>query len=267
MKLRQQKKGMVMIFFTAILIVIIIMPMLFFAMHKKQGQFQKTLGDIPVELTRIYDAAEMDLFYIDQSAKYSAAESAFALASNGGFDYPSTCGKFLEYQLWNNKEKECYPNYELNFKILFAKNLNDYLILNKLPDPKYEFSLIDKNIIGIAGTNYEYDINGGKYSIKPSFSVNINYNINDYKEIINQAKELIKKCSGQVVDSCAKQNLPQYWQFGSCEGDETVKDRNANFCVISPIKLMTFNINTNKIEPFPVLYRFALYFPEQMQQQ
>ncbi|MBW2977603.1 hypothetical protein KY331_02040 [Candidatus Woesearchaeota archaeon] len=269
MKLLKQKKAMVMIFFLSILIVIIIMPMLFFTLYTKQAQFEKTLGSLQLDLIQTYHSAEQDLLYIDQSAKYSAIQTSYDLAANGGFYFPSSCGKFsdTEYQLWNNKDKECYPNYELSFKTRLTNNLNDYFNVNKLPPPKYEFTILAQNIIGIAAENMIYKLENGNYSIKPSFNINIGYNINEYQNIITQAKQLVEKCSTADLQNCIKQNLPAGFLFGSCEGDQTIKDRTTRFCIISPTKLPILNPTTNKIESTNIKYKFALYFPEQPQQQ
>ena len=295
MKLLKQKKAMVLIFFLSILIVVIIMPMLFFTLYTKQAQFEKTLGNIQINLIETYQSAEQDLLYIDQSAKYSTIQSTFDLAANGGFHFPSPCGQFLTYQLWNTYEntksssdgqitfspveyepitplpkqppiyKECYPNYELNFKTRLTNNLNDYFNAKQLPQPKYEFTILNQNIIGTATENLKYNLEGGEYTIKPSFNVNVGYNINEYKNIITQAKQLIEKCKNQKLEDCTK-ILPEGWLFGSCEGDTTITDRKARFCVISPTKLPLLNLTTNKIELTNIKYKFALYFPEQPQQ-
>ena len=100
MKLLKQKKGMIMVFFLSILIVIIIMPMLFFTLYTKQGQFERTLGSIQIDLINTYQSAEQDLFYIDQSAKYSAAQTAYELADNGGFHFPSPCWIKILTRAW-----------------------------------------------------------------------------------------------------------------------------------------------------------------------
>ena len=253
------KKAMVLILTTAILIMLVIMPMLFWKMGVKKSQFEKSLGKIQIDLLQTYQKAQKDLFYIDQSAKYAAHESVFALADNGGFTVlGSKCGKYQDYNLWNNKVETCYPDYKNNLKAFFGNNLKSFLTAHpsqKL-DNTYSFQLIKDEIIAIPKSRINYEFENGNYSIKPSFSVNIDYNIEEYTELIIQSKELIKKCSGKEdLNSCINQHKPQFWITGSDKPESRYFYFTVNSNITIPVYL------EESIDYKPITYRFALYFP------
>ena len=111
--------------------------------------------------------AENILFYIDQSAKYSALASIIELAENGGSFYDSKCEQYLGYTIWSTKDKkidECFPDYKSNFKLIMDNNVNSYLKnyeSSDLPLPNYDYLVEESNrleIIGIASNNIEVDI-------------------------------------------------------------------------------------------------------------
>jgi hypothetical protein len=230
--MRFNRKGMVFVITTAVLIVLVVMPMLFIRMSAKKNQFERTLGQTQLDLIDIYQKSEKDLFYVDQAAKYASYESIFALAENGGFTlFGSKCGKYLDYNLWN-KNEYCFPDYTNNFKAYFSTNFNPYLSSNDLSLINYDILLQKDKIIGTAADNFVYTFKDGNYSIKPSFSLNIGYDIDYYVQLRNDAEKLVEKCKRNVnITQCISDNKPNSWRIGSCEGDKANDGKNFRFCV------------------------------------
>ncbi len=271
------KKSML---FTLVLVFIAIGALTMALMYIKPPTWSDTHipGKEQFSIIKAAQKAENDLLYIDQSAKYAASESVINLASNGGF-YPSLtflppiCGQYQQYYVWNRKstrDDDCYPDYERTFKKSLAANLAKYFSVYPITPipPEYEFSFINKDILGIAEENLNYTFEHGNYSINPSFNINIDYDISEYKTIIDQAKQFIPKCNveDQKLQNCITQNLPQNWQQGSCEGDKAIQDRKSMFCVTFDQVFLVYNHNANKPEFTKLQYKFALYFPEPLVQ-
>lgn len=122
------------------------------------------IGTSSLALIGISKEAESALFYIDQSAKYSAYQSIYELGKNGGA-YEKKCGDYFGYDLWSTQNKkidECFPDYQENFKSFFNKNLNQYASNYPevyIPADNYEIQLKNKfEIIGLAKSNLEIPI-------------------------------------------------------------------------------------------------------------
>lgn len=158
--MKSNKKGS---FFTLIIVVllVVILTTAFFALRKKQDPSDRFIGERQYGLINTYQEGEKALFYIDQSAKYSAQQAIYELGQRGGHENPN-CGNYSGYSLWNTETKkidECFPNYKENFKSVFNKNLNSYLTKHpdvKIPKNNYNFLLKNENnnleIIGKATT-------------------------------------------------------------------------------------------------------------------
>ncbi|MDP3765839.1 MAG: D-Ala-D-Ala carboxypeptidase family metallohydrolase [Nanoarchaeota archaeon] len=121
--MRLKKKAL---FFEGLMffIVLIILTTALFTLYKKQNKFpdQFKIGERQFSLIKTYQKAEKVLFYIDQSAKYSAYQSVFDLANKGGFYEVPGCGSFGDFNVWVSIEKDnknqlivkkCYPNKDI----------------------------------------------------------------------------------------------------------------------------------------------------------
>lgn len=250
------KKAMILVLYTAILIMLVIMPMLFVKMDAKKSQFTKTLGKIQIDLLQTYQDAQKDMFYIDQSAKYAAYESIFDLAENGGFTaLGSKCRDYLRYNVW---KKGCYPDYKKNFNAYFSLNLNPYLSAAEIKQIDYNLFLEKDKIIGTAVNNLFYEFDNGNYSVNPSFSLSIGYDVDDYLELRSDAEKLIIQCKDKPsINQCVEENKPSSWILGSCEGDLTTDGINFRFCVKAgyyPVYVGDTIANKQ------LIYKFALSF-------
>ena len=94
------------------------------------------IGEIQLATLKTMQEAEQDLTYIDNAAKISAEQAIYELAENGGFK-EAKCGSY-GFNLWNDKNKECFPDYKINFTSLFNDKLNKFLVGLNLVD-NYDF--------------------------------------------------------------------------------------------------------------------------------
>ncbi|MEM4263912.1 MAG: hypothetical protein QW666_03405, partial [Candidatus Woesearchaeota archaeon] len=181
--------------------------------------FEYNVGDMQISLMLAQQNVDNMLFYLDQSAKYSAHAAAFTLAHNGGHASAlNACGGYVQgYAIWNsckNPENICFPDIFNNFNKLVSVNLDQYLITGyatiigtqSFIKDNYIFTVHDNKLTGTAIKDIEMNVvpykpkgkaySIGKYSFKPSFSVDFNYDFNKYFELRDLAIELAK-CAGK----------------------------------------------------------------------
>ena len=156
MKLNKQKKGMVLILSLAVLFVFVIMPMLFVRIESKKSQFPKTIGQTQLTLLGTYQKSEKALFYIDQAAKYSAQQ---ALSD-------------LDFTIEDLKDSDSKKVFELTFKQYLDEYLKAYPEIG-IPLGNYDILVKDDKIIGIANKHMITKEEAITYSIKPSFTIEI----------------------------------------------------------------------------------------------
>lgn len=135
------------------------------------------IGEFQFKLIKTFQEAEKSLFYIDQSAKYSAYQAVYELGQRGGYG-DTNCGDYLGYSLWINFDDEknlkgCYPekeNIKENFRLHFIDELDGYLYdypLVYVTADNYDFVLEQNEkltVKGIAKGAIKYEI--GKEEIK-----------------------------------------------------------------------------------------------------
>ncbi len=115
------------------------------------------IGEKALNLLKSSAETQFVLFYIDQSAKYSAYKTMHKLGENGGFSYSSSdslygsesdCGKFGNYQIWYDG-KYCFPeNYNENFAYFMNDYLDDYFSQvpeYSIPQGNYEIQLVQQD--------------------------------------------------------------------------------------------------------------------------
>lgn len=158
------------------------------------------IGEIQLATLKAMYETEKELVYIDNAASVAGQQAIYELAKNGGFKDKSECGE-SEFQLWNNKSIECFPDYTSNFTSLFNEKLNEFLrkVSFSLMD-SYDFLIEQKDklkIIGKTSRNLikEYVIKkeGKELIIKGSYAP-IKISISspeDIKKIYNDNLDLI----------------------------------------------------------------------------
>ncbi|MBW2981377.1 hypothetical protein KY343_00725 [Candidatus Woesearchaeota archaeon] len=223
--------------------------------------FKEGIGSRAFDIVEVYQEGENKLFYVDQAAKLSAQQAAYDLAQKGGFSNKTKCGKKEDYSIWlDATKKDCYPDYKNEFNKDFNKIMKGYLSSVPLY-VNYETSLFDERIIGIPHRATVLFFYSGKsmsnYTIYPSFNVNINYDINKYRDLKEQSNNLISECTNKTV-SCVNSKAAEFnWNITSAEQNFFkfyYKDNNT--------KVLVNNIK-NELSHELIAYKFALYVPLQ----
>jgi len=183
-------------------------------------KFNARIGERQFGLINTYHLGERYLFYIDQSAKYSAYQGVYDLAKSGGcFAGDKRDG----YRLWGIGSPTlglCFPSTDdsknglLDF---FKNNLGNYLssytptsAISNIAEA-YDLSFDGKDIIGIAKLHRVLplpeisSVSPGTYTINPSFRVNLeNYDFSDYDEIRDMALEVLDRCENNGLRRSTK---------------------------------------------------------------
>lgn len=174
--------------------------------------------------------AEVDLLINDITAKNAVQEVILLLAKSGGLKDSSECGSVNGKNLWNKGQKWCIPVVKDVASVLVSEK-------TKLSNVKFvgqEMTGLgkDKTIIvpGEYIQNYTYSTN---------VALNIGYSFDDYAQIEQEARRLVKDCTGKNKE-CVQPKLESHWKL--C-GDDI-------FCVVSPNKYV--------IKGIPIVYVFAL---------
>jgi hypothetical protein len=207
MKIIKSKKSEILFNITLVLVTIIVLTTAFFVLANKKDNFPSGIGGRQAEIIKTYQKADKMLLYVDESATFSVEQALYDLGQNGGYNTVPDCGKITDYMIWQSKSKDCYPKFINNFNFLLNENLNIYL--DSYPNPKlktdnYEFTIYNNKVIGTALENIilpifdEKNIAAGRYSIKPSFNVDLIFNIDHYDNLITQTKEIFIKCENEI---------------------------------------------------------------------
>lgn len=102
------------------------------------------VGQFAIEIMNTYQEGEKFLFFMDNTAKQSAMQSAYDLAKTGGID--GGCGTHGIFKMWNSDEKSCFPteeNIESSFEKIFNKRFSD--AIKKYP--VFEAKINDLDVI------------------------------------------------------------------------------------------------------------------------
>jgi len=238
MKLLKSKKGLdYAILF--MIVTLICLGFLIWQLNQKDESFTKDIGSAQIGLINTQEKADNLLFYLDQSAKYSAYEVADILSQRGGFaDASASCGSVVDgFVSWNTCKAYssiCFPDVFTNFKSVFSDQLNDIYLEQynsgsfgmKFIKDNYVFAIHDKKITGTAVQNIESNIqpfqsnegeySAGRFAFKPSFSIDFPYDFNHYFELNKLANAVVSDCANKFtsfvdVKACAESNFED-WQ-------------------------------------------------------
>lgn len=184
-----------------------------------QQSFNEKIGERQSKLINTYQQAEKALLYIDQSAKYSAYQSIYDLAQNGGFSKEKKCGDYLNYSFWRTDSKEideCTPDFKENFKLTFNDNLNQHFEkYNKnsniiIPKDNYN-NLVVKGkltILGIADSDLTLPIGLKREAVPTVVSIEFtpsNTDIDTYLKITKSPLAGLGQC---MIDAEKRTKVP-----------------------------------------------------------
>jgi hypothetical protein len=274
----KNKKAMILILLLSIFTVFILMPSVYVKLDSSRAVFEAKAGTEQFSILNTIDENEAKLFYIDQSAKYSFFQVLKKLEDQGGFSDMFPCGQLKGYAFWQNDENTCFPTTEdvsYNVQSLLTKHLNPYLKKNNIPENNYDFYIKpekDKTrLIGTALKNLKSNLmlNNeiiGKYSIKPSFDMEINYNILIYEKlslILSDILDKITECeSKNILSTCVNEKLAEHNQKSNialendCDNIDNQDDRIFFICAKNNAK---YFLPDSNFEETQQKIKFALY--------
>lgn len=247
--------------------------------HHKKAQFKDEegnalfIGKRQFELFNVYSEGENILTYIDQVAKFAAQQSVYDLGKNSGFFGESKCGSYAETNLWNNFTDYCFPNINKSFIGFLSDNLNEQLENNpyQIPKNNYDF-VIEKGektkITGIATANLVLNRTDINYSIKPSFSINIDA-LGIYDTLQEQSIDLVEKCSniGNFIE-CINNKKEIEWEIKGCgnitdiPNDKCREDRIVSFYIETGNVFPVYDAFDDENKFRDITIKFALEFPD-----
>jgi hypothetical protein len=189
--------------------------------------------------------AEAELLKLDVAAKGVSSKVSKNLALSGGFVDESECGRVGDFNLWNKRDKFCYPDVDV-INNLIRSGLDD----GGFGD--FDFKLDGEIFKGKGGKGIILS-ESNVYRFNKVFFIFMGYSFEEYELLKGDASLLINNCKLESdLASCLNQRK-DYWKFGSCDEEKFNDDnRVVKFCVLSP--------NLYEFEEERVKYNFALDF-------
>lgn len=183
-------------------------------------------------LNKNYLQAEKNLLLLDSTAKNIGQETALDLARNGGFleGQQSECGSVDGVNLWNIKEKFCFPDVEKNVKEKVGGKLKLRIKNGNFEEIKY-----NGNILSAKGRMDTVKSTVGSYTFDTSFSVYLGYSFDEYSKLQEEGLRLVSSCrENENLKECLDNAKKDYWKYGSCEDEGFPEGKIVSFCVGSP---------------------------------
>ena len=171
------------VFLISVSIFILIALAFFYVNYGSRDEFRpKNLGMVQMDILKTYQEAEKALLYIDLSAKYSAYKTIEDLKNKKGSFQNLDC-KPLDESLENQEQEDCIPTkkeiydaFSADFNSYFNKYLEKYEDV-EIPLNNYDLLFKKNHFIGIATQNLFISKENINYSIKPSFNIDIDFDL------------------------------------------------------------------------------------------
>ncbi|NQV09288.1 hypothetical protein HQ529_05550 [Candidatus Woesearchaeota archaeon] len=206
-----------------VLISIVILISGLIVVSEKKAKFRDekgndlVIGERQFKLFNIYNQGEKVLLYVDLASKFAAKQSVYDLGKNSGFFYEQGCGEYMGVKVWKNSTDECFPDVYNSFIGFFEYNLDEQLRITpyNISLNNYDFVVGKTKITGIATRNIFLNKSNITYSIKPSFTTEMDYDLSIYDKLKTQSTELIWSCFD--VDGfmgCINTKIQEYKQDG-----------------------------------------------------
>ncbi|MCK4589206.1 MAG: hypothetical protein KAT77_02100 [Nanoarchaeota archaeon] len=265
--LLRSKKGMVLYYIILIGFLFAIIYYFLSAHYVKPANQPGFAGEMQLKFLEEASKVQGKRYYFEQVAKESAHETARNISYLGGFrNLNLDCGIVGSISFWNNETNYCWPEYKKNFLISFDNNFLEEISETGI---NYDYFVKEKTLVGAADDVLLEDFNYGgrllgQLAWRPSFSVEIDYNLDEYEDLFAYARELIVGCS-EEGEGCIDRKLGEFnaesdlkWQKGDCTGTfDDVGDGRRVFCVKGK-KLRVFD-GEEYVEK-QVEYQFGLNF-------
>jgi hypothetical protein len=217
MKVNRLNKKAIM--FSLLLILLIGFPALYTiygSFKGKQKLFEGATGDSQVMLLNVYGEGEKQLLFLDYAAKYALYQSVHETARRGGFVSDPGCGSIEGYVLYMDGGRSCMFEHLYmvtdTVKLLFHSYLMEYF--EKLSLPDFDYAVTGDIGLTLEGTprgSLNLTFKNGVYSVHPSFSAQVDYDMGIYGALIAQVKELNQTCYGvgdEALYACVERLKP-----------------------------------------------------------
>jgi hypothetical protein len=242
------RKGMV--FFWVLLVILLGVGISLMVNYTFQAG--ETKGVWALSFMRATQEAEKDLLVIDSRAQ-KVADNVSQEISSQIFKEDLGCGKVQGVTLWNKKEMFCplkiQEEFSHRFNSIFDEQhffnytliFQEQQLIGKTSQSK-EVTPTTKGVIPTEGrsaglfTFYEaylikpFDL---RYNYNPGFRVKLDFSIDYYAELEQQARLLVRTCQDEAdLKNCLDLNKEIDWKYGKCEKEEYLFDeRKVLFCV------------------------------------
>lgn len=139
-----KKKSEILLIGIVILFVTYVMFRLYFTTNMKINKFESIIGENQLKLIRTYQKGDKLLYYLDKSAQQSYELALYESIQSG---FGGGCMDYQGYPLFNDDQKECYPDIKENIKSNFEDNFDNYFEVypNELIKPAYDYYIIENS--------------------------------------------------------------------------------------------------------------------------
>src|SRR3989338_7445593 len=199
-------------------------------------EFKDVKKSVPGEwqanfLHDLYFQAQIDLLTIDQKATKIGLETAKEMALKGGFETESPCGVIKSKNLWNEKDRLCFPDVVAN-----ANRVAEQKIVQTFPTGGYTEVELEGKHFSAKGKIKTITAGTGSYTYETSFARILPYSFDEYKELYKDMMLLLACRAQRDLENCVKNTKTEFsWRFESCTEERSfpVTTRVVDFCVRS----------------------------------
>ena len=209
------KKGLYLATFTVIIMISFVIGLSI----KKGYEFEKNkiveTGKIPDAALYFSLSEEETKLFVQKSVEYSSFNALKQLGNNGGILKNQNCEKIDGHVIWKDK---CYfsDNLQGNFFDRFAGIFDEYTKEYGLDEITSEWKIDENNKLAIETKGIEeLEYKNIKYGFELNNRYSLDYDFNDYTEILKKANECIKDEENKGI---ARNNL-----FEKCRDDKDFK--------------------------------------------
>ena len=232
-----------------VLLVLIAIPFIILAVHNQLDSYNRVIGDYEVAVLSADTERSMLLDVIDDNAVPAFNHALQILSERGGFE-KEACGGWNQGCAIINSKKDpkdlCLPEISKCLNKFFNQEMHslnrksgfDYFILAYIP---FELYVNNSEVKGIALKNIERSLPSettniiGNYNFKPSFTINVENELEIYpKEIFPVLKNIVNSClDKENPKSCLEGWIPKTskkveWKTWVDEKDEDIVYLKAN---------------------------------------
>ncbi len=276
MKLKNNKKAAMLFSILIVFVTFFVLLYAYIQLTDKYNDFDQKIGLRQLSLLKAEADKELSLIYNDLIAKHAIKKSYLGLNNNGGL-FNKDCGEVYGYSLWNNKEKECYPNTQTELPLFIQSNLStDYEITIGQNIKGFSYNFLEQNIYCTQQGFNKYwgwtfqpdqDFMCGKLTYKHNFKLPLKKDLSAYNDLIDKSKELIQKCQIESdVQGCVnKISKENNWQLVQLEENTNnhfaFNYNNIKFALFIPDKVppsetQFISVSDNKVTEGSVLINF-----------